>query len=245
MPDISSETALLANNRRFYDALWRDARLVGPERFNTWPTISALLGAAPRRLEVAPGLRPRLPIAGTQFLDISAPALARLRQYGGRAVLGLLNVIPFPNQSFDLVCACDVIEHVEDDAGAFAELARVAMPGAVVLLSTPLHPELWTAFDDAVGHRRRYAPDRLAAMLSANGLVIESSAAYGMQPRSSRLVDAGMWFLTHRRERAMWWYNHVFMPLSLRFEKPLALVPGMIDTRGVDTVFLICRKSAS
>jgi hypothetical protein len=35
------------------------------------------------------------------------------------------------------------------------------------------------------------------------------------------------------------------MPLSLCFEKPLALVSGMIDTRGVDTVFLICRKLAA
>ena len=65
-------------NRRFYDALWTDARLIEPERFNTWPLVQSLLAPAQRRLEVAPGLRPRLPIEDTQFIDISAPALAKL-----------------------------------------------------------------------------------------------------------------------------------------------------------------------
>ncbi len=233
--------ALLDANRRFYDALWRDARLIAPQRFNTWPVV-APLAATPRRLEVAPGLRPRLPIPGTHFLDISAPALARLRRAGGRAVQGRITALPFPDAHFGLVCACDVIEHVDDDAAGLAELSRVAAPGAVLLLSTPLHPALWTPFDDAVGHCRRYDPAALAALLAANGLCVAHSAAYGMQPRSSRLVDLGMWFLAHRRDRAMWWYNRVFMPLALRFEKPLVLSPGLIDARGMDTVFLVCRK---
>jgi SAM-dependent methyltransferase len=242
MPDTPHGNALLDINRRFYDALWRDAQLIGPERFNTWPIVSALAATAPSRLEIAPGLRPRLPIAGTAFLDISAPALTRLRHQGGHPALGLLNATPFPDQCFDLVCACDVIEHVEDDAAAFAELARVAAPGAAILLSTPMHPELWTAFDDVVGHHRRYTPDRLAAMLATNGLTVEASAAYGMQPKSSRLVDFGVHYLTHHRARAMWWYNRVFMPLAIRFEKQLTMHPGMIDTKVVDTVILLCRK---
>ena len=43
----------------------------------------------------------------------------------------------------------------------------------------------------------------------------------------------------------MWWYNHVFMPLGVRFQKKLSLVPGMIDTEGVDEVLLVCRKERS
>jgi hypothetical protein len=52
-----------------------------------------------------------------------------------------------------------------------------------------------------------------------------------------------MWFLTHRRERAMWWYNRVFMPIGLRMQKPLSFAPGLIDDDGVDTVLLVCRRS--
>jgi len=34
-----TESALLEVNRHFYNALWSDARLIEPERFNTWPLV--------------------------------------------------------------------------------------------------------------------------------------------------------------------------------------------------------------
>ena len=39
-----------------------------------------------------------------------------------------------------------IIEHVDEDEQAMAELARVAAPGAALLISMPLHPALWTPF---------------------------------------------------------------------------------------------------
>ena len=153
--------------------------------------------AASRRpcLEVAPGLRPRLPLEGTQFVDVSGPALAKLARRGASVVGALITSLPFADAAFDLVCALDIVEHVDDDAAALGELSRVARPGAAVLLSVPLHPELWNAFDDFVGHRRRYRPELLTEILGRHGLTIERSAVYGMQPRSSRLLDLGMWYL--------------------------------------------------
>lgn len=244
-PQPRSDTELLDANRAFYDPLWRDAQLVSPERFNTWPLVSELVAQSTRRLEVAPGLRPRLPIAGTQFVDISEPALARLGEKGGHTTLAPIGALPFPDASFDLVCALDIVEHVDDDDGALSELARVASPGAILLMSVPLHLLLWTAFDDFVGHRRRYEPQRLRSHLAEHGFTVEQSAIYGMQPKSSRLLDLGMWFLVHRRERAMWWYNKVFMPLGLRFQKKLALVPGMIDDAQAAEIILVCRKTCA
>jgi SAM-dependent methyltransferase len=228
-------------NRRFYDALWADAQLIDPVRFNTWPVVRSLLTRPGAWLEVAPGLRPRLPLHGTRFVDISVPALAQLRDHGGEAVLGLITALPFADASFDVVCALDVLEHVDDEEAAFSELSRVARPGAVMLLSVPLHPKKWTSFDDLVGHRRRYEPERLMACLAKQRIVLEQSAAYGMQPRWSRLVDFGTWFLTNRRRQAMWWYNRIFMPLAVRLQKPLALVDGLIETETAGAVFLVCR----
>src|SRR5271166_2135998 len=120
-----NDRELLDANRRFYDSLWSGARLVAAEQFNTWPLMRSLLFDCGRRLEVAPGLRPRLPIEGTQFVDISAPALVKLRERGARVVRGQVNSLPFADGAFDLVCAFDIIEHVDDDEGALAELARV------------------------------------------------------------------------------------------------------------------------
>jgi SAM-dependent methyltransferase len=211
-PDTRTDADLASSNRHFYDALWNDARLIEPQRFNTWPLVQELAGRTTRRLEIAPGLRPRLPLDGTQFLDI---------------------------------CAFDIVEHVVDDEGVLAELSRVTESGGYLLLSVPLDPAAWNAFDDFVGHYRRYEPDAIAAKLAVGGFVIERSAAYGMQPKSSRLLDIGQWYLTHKRERAMWWYNRVFMPLGLRFQRPLAIGDGLIDTTGIDEILLVCRKTAA
>jgi len=236
------ERELLARNRRFYDLLWSGARLVEPQRFNTWPLVQSLLPTSAQRLEVAPGLRPRLPLKGTQFLDISAPALATLRGRGAQVVLGEVTSLPFADSSFDLVCAFDIIEHVDDDEGALSEVSRIAKPGTVILISTPLHPALWTSFDDFVGHKRRYDPPHLLSKLARHQLVVERSAVFGMQPRSSLLVDLGMWWLVYHRERAMWWYNRAIMQFGLLLQKRLRLKPGMIATDGVDEVLLVCRK---
>lgn len=241
---MPAETPIAARavNQHFYDGLWRDAQLVAPERFNTWPLVQPLAAAARSRLEVAPGLRPRLPIAGSHCVDIVAAALRQLAARGAHAARASILALPYPDHAFDLVCALDIVEHVDDDQRAFAELARVAAPGAVVLLSAPLHMAKWNVFDDFVGHRRRYQPDPLMARLAAHGFEVERSAAYGMQPQSSRLLDLGMWYLNHQRQRAMWWYNRVLMPLGLRFQKPLRLTAGLIDLAAVDEVLLVCRR---
>src|SRR6266849_322629 len=110
-----TDSQLLDANRHFYEALWADARLIEPERFNTWPLVRSLLAPAQRRLEVAPGLRPRLPIENTQFIDISAAAMAKLRARGGSGTLGSITALPYGNAGFDLICAFDVIEHVDND----------------------------------------------------------------------------------------------------------------------------------
>ena len=240
-----AERELLERNRSYYDMLWSDARLVEAERFNTWPLVQSLLPMAAQRLEVAPGLRPRLPIAGTRFLDISESAVAKLRGRGGQAVVGKVTCLPFADDVFDLVCALDIIEHVDDDDGALSEVARTAKAGGIILMSVPLHAALWTSFDDFVGHKRRYEPPQLSSKLAQHGLTVERSAVFGMQPRSSRLVDLGMWWLLNHRERAMWWYNRVIMRLGLLLQKRLQLESGMIATDGVDEILLVCRKQAA
>src|SRR5216117_3947584 len=119
-----TESELLEVNRHFYNALWRDAHLIEPERFNTWPLVRSLLAPAQRRLEVAPGLRPRLPIEDTQFIDISVAALEKLRARGGSGTLGSITALPYGNAGFDLICAFDVIEHVD---GADQVETRIAV----------------------------------------------------------------------------------------------------------------------
>jgi SAM-dependent methyltransferase len=231
-----------AANRRFYDALWSAGYLVPPHRFNTWPDLSVLAASATARLEVGPGLRPRLPVSGTHFVDVSEPALARLREQGGLAMLSDITALPFHDQAFDLVCAFDIVEHVEDDRRVFAELSRVARRGAIVVLSVPLHQARWSAFDALVGHVRRYEPDHLLALLREHGLELERTAVFGMEPRSRWLLDFAVWGLTKRRVQALRWYNAVLLPLGLRLQRRLRWGAGLIDVAGVGELLLACRR---
>jgi SAM-dependent methyltransferase len=235
---------LAARNSAFYNRLWARTYLTRPERFNTWPLVASLLSGAPRRLEVGAGLRPRLPIAGTHFVDISPPALARLEAGGGIARPGEITALPCADGAFDLVLACDVIEHVEDDRRAFAELTRVLRPGGVLIFSVPLHSDHWTVFDDYVGHARRYAPAELLARLAGHGLAVEQSAVFGMQANNPRVLRFTVMGLNKFPVAAIRGYNWFFLPLGFLLQKRLLLAQGLIDLAGVHEVLLVCRRPA-
>jgi SAM-dependent methyltransferase len=241
-PPGPARTPVREINRRFYDSMWRNARLLEPRRFNTWPLVNSLVPQSRRRLEVAPGLRPRLPIEGTHFVDLSEAAVGKLRARAASVTVGSITALPFAAAQFDLLCAFDIVEHVEDEDGALSELSRVCASGGIFLVAVPLHPSRWTPFDEMVGHCRRYEPQRLLDKLEEHDFAVRSSAVYGMQLKSSLLLDFGMWGLKRHRHRALWCYDRVMVPLGLRFQKKLELHPGMIDTTGVDEVLLVCDK---
>jgi SAM-dependent methyltransferase len=234
--------ALVAKNSRFYDAFWSRTYLTKPESFNTWPLVSALVAGAPQRLEIGPGLRPRLPIAGTHFLDLSPRVVARLNARSGIACAGEIVDLPYGAARFDLVTAFDVIEHVEDDGKVFAELTRVLRPGGQLIFSVPLHPGLWTTFDDYVGHARRYEPAVLEALLVRHGLVVEKSVVFGMQSNSPRLLHHAVQGLILHPVAAARCYNWFLFPLGLLLQKKLEFVDGLMPLAGIHEVLLVCRR---
>jgi SAM-dependent methyltransferase len=248
-PSADSLTAkaaeLVARNSRFYDTLWSRTYLTPPELFNTWALLSKLLPGAPMRLEVGPGLRPRLPLGGTHFVDASIPAVDRLSASGGSARVGEITALPYDGAIFDLVVACDVIEHVEDHRRVFAELSRVLKPGGLLIFSVPLHAAHWTVFDACVGHARRYEPAELLGLIAAHGLAIEQSAVFGMQPNNPRVLRYTVRALTEFLPTAIRWYNWLFLPLGMLFQKRLKLANRLIDLTSVHEVLLVCRRRAS
>jgi SAM-dependent methyltransferase len=87
--------------------------------------------------------------------------------------------LPFPDGAFDRVIASEVFEHIPDDAGAAAELARVLRPGGTMAVTVPTWlPEqvCWALSSDyhapAVegGHVRIYREATLRRRLREAGL---------------------------------------------------------------------------
>jgi SAM-dependent methyltransferase len=77
--------------------------------------------------------------------------------------------LPFEPDSFDLIFATDVIEHLEDDVLALRELRRVAASGARLVLTVPAYPWLWSDHDVSVHHKRRYTAEGLRDSVRAAG----------------------------------------------------------------------------
>lgn len=98
-------------------------------------------------------------------------ALAR-RRFAGTLIQTDVLQCEF-REAFDLVGCFDVIEHLDDDVRVLAALRAQLRPGGHLLLTVPAHMILWSDFDTASGHRRRYQGSQLAARLSEVGFRLE------------------------------------------------------------------------
>jgi SAM-dependent methyltransferase len=85
--------------------------------------------------------------------------------------------MPFDSE-FDVICALDVLEHVEEDQVALAELFRSVRPGGGVIVSVPQHPRLWSAGDDFAHHKRRYRRRELVSRLRGAGFEVRRLTSF-------------------------------------------------------------------
>jgi ubiquinone/menaquinone biosynthesis C-methylase UbiE len=69
---------------------------------------------------------------------------------------GSITELPFGDNSFDLVCAFDVVEHVQEDRLAISELHRVCKKGGYTFTTVPTFKMLWSEHDVINEHVRRY-----------------------------------------------------------------------------------------
>jgi SAM-dependent methyltransferase len=76
-------------------------------------------------------------------------------------------------QQFDTIIYIDVLEHIEDDREELNRAASRLRPGGHVIVLSPAHQYLFSAFDAAIGHFRRYNRQMLRG-LSPAGLRVES-----------------------------------------------------------------------
>jgi SAM-dependent methyltransferase len=103
-------------------------------------------------------------------------ALAYAARRGVPIVRGTIERLPIRSGRAAVVTALDVLEHVDDDAAALAELVRVTRPGGVLVIHVPAFAILWSDWDVALGHRRRYTRTSLRRLLAGAPLVVRRCA---------------------------------------------------------------------
>ncbi len=153
----------------------------------------AIVGRLLDRLELAPdaailepgcgtgGNFPMLARRGRLFAMDNDPAALRFAAARGLAELAegaLPDQIPFDGVRFDLAVMTDVLEHLDDPAGALRALHARLKPGGALLITVPAGPWMWSDHDLTHHHRRRFRAAELNALLGAGGFAIAYLSHY-------------------------------------------------------------------
>jgi SAM-dependent methyltransferase len=134
--------------------------------------------AAPRRiLDVGCGTGTMLTYLArygeAEGIDVDADAIQYCRERGlTRVSQAGADRLPFADDTFGLVTALDVIEHIDDDRAALQEVRRVLHPGGSFLVAVPAYRFLWGRQDDINLHKRRYLARELRERLRTAGFEV-------------------------------------------------------------------------
>jgi SAM-dependent methyltransferase len=82
-------------------------------------------------------------------------------------------------ESFDAVIACEVLEHIRDEAAFLDRVRRLLHPGGQLILSVSARRKLWSDHDQIAGHLRRYERHEVADLPSSRAFRNVSVIAYG------------------------------------------------------------------
>jgi SAM-dependent methyltransferase len=102
---------------------------------------------------------------------------------------------PWSDHSFDALVLLNVLEHVQDDRGAIAQVYRILKPGGVAVIEVPAGPGLYDIYDRELQHFRRYRMKDLIEKLSEAGFEILDRSHLGF------FLFPGFWIVKKRNRR--------------------------------------------
>ena len=95
--------------------------------------------------------------------------------------------------SFDYLMAFEVLQYIDDEVGSLRTWRNRLRAGGKLVATVPARRDMWSSFDPAVGHLRRYDRADLAELLKASGFTLERVISFGFPMR-----------LLTRRMRSRW-----------------------------------------
>jgi SAM-dependent methyltransferase len=219
------------------EALWDLEVLAGARGLGDWMFEQFAAYVGDDVVEVGAGIgtfTDRLLAAGAKrvlALDPEPPCLARLHErydaeprvdVSGDLLPGSPDLRARAGDA-DLVLCQNVLEHIDDERGAVADMAVALKPGGRLLLLVPAGPGLFGRLDETYGHYRRYTRDHLRDVTEGAGLEVEELYPFNLlgipgwwvsnlrgketiSPKSIRLYELLLrgWRPIERRVRPRW-----------------------------------------
>lgn len=130
-----------------------------------------------------------------------------------------------PSERFDTILYVDVLEHIEQDREELERAARHLLPGGRLIVLSPAHNRLFSPFDQAIGHFRRYdrallqrcEPATLSRTrifyLDSVGMLASLAAAYLLR---ARMPSPGQ----------IWFWDRCMVPASRTLDRWLGFRLG-------------------
>jgi 2-polyprenyl-3-methyl-5-hydroxy-6-metoxy-1,4-benzoquinol methylase len=87
---------------------------------------------------------------------------------------------PEYREYYDLILLFDVLEHIEDEGGFLESLLFHLRPSGSVLINVPAGQYLYSRYDKAQGHCRRYSAAYLRRVVESSGLRVEACTYWGV-----------------------------------------------------------------
>lgn len=110
-------------------------------------------------------------------MDSSVYALSNSAIDLNKCAASITNM-PFADQTYDLITAMDVLEHLDDDQKAIAEMYRICKKDGYLFVTVPACKRMWSAHDESLEHKRRYSLQELTNGIKAAGFSIKKSSYF-------------------------------------------------------------------
>ena len=104
--------------------------------------------------------------------DLSIKACEFSKRKGINVLQADAHCLPLKDNSFNVVFALDLIEHIEDELTVLKQIYRVCSEGGICIFTVPAWNCLWGARDEWLGHKRRYIIPTLRQMAEKAGFKI-------------------------------------------------------------------------
>lgn len=132
-------------------------------------------------------------------------------------VCGAIDAIPLEDR-FDAIIYADVLEHIKDDAAELRRAAGLLAPNGKLIVLSPAHQFLFSPFDAAIGHYRRYNRDTLLAAgpsccALVNVLMLDAAGLF--LSLANRLITRSK--MPTPRQIQIW--DRLFVPISRSLDR--------------------------